>query len=82
MIYAFGDIGQATCQVSEQLAIWLRPETITLVLQPHISCLGIFDLGYRTNSLRGETLPVAGRCGIQACPMPPETNCDWSDFPH
>ena len=49
-----------------------------LVLQSHIRCLGDFDLGYRAISLRGETLPVAGRCGIQGCPMPQETNCDCS----
>ena len=49
-----------------------------LVLQPHISCLGIFDLGHRTDSLRGEMLPVAERCGIQGYPMPLETNCGCS----
>ena len=59
-------------------ADYMQPDTERLVLQSHISCLGTFDLGYRANSLRGEPLPVAGCRGIQACPIPPKTNCGCS----
>ena len=74
---AFFQLLRAFCAGALLFAAVLLAE-LFLVLQSHISYLGIFDISYHAISLRVETSPVAGRCGIQGCHMPLRTNCDCS----